>query len=289
MSVNRDGRWRLDVARAAAAVYASNPKIAAVAAAGSVGAGLADEWSDLEIDLYWHRAPDDDDRRRPIELLGGELETYWPYSAEEEEWGEEYRIGQLKVGISGFLVESAERFLDLVTNEGDPNTNAQMRVAAIQCSVPLAGEALLEQWKARCRVYPDDLRRRMVLRYLHPDRLAGWHLCDALVHRNDRLAVHDLLVAGQRSVLGTLHGLNRVFVANPRMKWEQSFLTSLEVAPAGIVERSARLWEGDLSSRVQTGAQLLVDVAELAAEHTRVDVSPVLEVLGARRPRIAAP
>jgi hypothetical protein len=38
------------VAERAAAVYAGNRKLAALAVAGSVGAGLADRFSDLELD-----------------------------------------------------------------------------------------------------------------------------------------------------------------------------------------------------------------------------------------------
>jgi hypothetical protein len=82
--------WRLDVARRVAAVYAGNPKVAATAAVGSVGSGIADEWSDLELDIYWHAPPSDEDRRRPIDVLGGHVEQSWPYSERDEEWGEEY-------------------------------------------------------------------------------------------------------------------------------------------------------------------------------------------------------
>lgn len=277
------------MARAAAAVYASNPKIAAVAAAGSVGTGWADEWSDLEIDLYWQHPPDDDDRRRPIAALGGAIDQYWPYSVDEEEWGEEYWIAQLKVGISGFLVESAERFLRRVTVDGDPDTNAQMRVAAIRSSVPLAGQGLLEQWKVRAERYPDELRRRMVLRYLAPERLSGWHLRNAFVDRSDMLALHDLLVRVQRCIFGALHGLNRIFLANPTMKWEKPFLASLEVAPEELVERCTRLWEGDLASRVRIAERLIGDVVTLAEEHTAVDLTSVRALLAEGRPQLTGP
>ncbi len=49
--------WRMAVARRAAAAYTGNPKLAAFAVAGSVGSGLADRFSDLEIDCYWHEPP----------------------------------------------------------------------------------------------------------------------------------------------------------------------------------------------------------------------------------------
>jgi hypothetical protein len=41
-------------------------------------------------------------------VLGGDIEQYWPYSEDEEEWGEEYSLEGLAVGISSFA-SSLER------------------------------------------------------------------------------------------------------------------------------------------------------------------------------------
>jgi hypothetical protein len=57
------------VARRAAVAYAGNAKLAALTVAGSVGSGLADRFSDLELDGYWLSAPSDLDRTGPIHAL----------------------------------------------------------------------------------------------------------------------------------------------------------------------------------------------------------------------------
>jgi hypothetical protein len=57
--LNVHAQWRLAVARRAAAAYTLNPKLAALTVAGSVGAGLADRFSDLEPDCYWSAGPSD--------------------------------------------------------------------------------------------------------------------------------------------------------------------------------------------------------------------------------------
>jgi hypothetical protein len=88
---NVHAAWRLAVAEQAARAYASNDKLAALAAAGSVGAGLADRFSDLELDCYWVDPPDDLDRSGPVHALGGDLEALWDYDSDEEEWSDEYR------------------------------------------------------------------------------------------------------------------------------------------------------------------------------------------------------
>ena len=54
---NVHAAWRIRVAEQAAGVYAGNRNLAALAVAGSVGAGTADRFSDLELDCYWVRPP----------------------------------------------------------------------------------------------------------------------------------------------------------------------------------------------------------------------------------------
>jgi hypothetical protein len=71
---NVHAAWRLALAERAARAYASNEKLAALTVAGSVGTGLADRFSDLELDCYWFDPPSDLDRAGPVHLLGGELE-----------------------------------------------------------------------------------------------------------------------------------------------------------------------------------------------------------------------
>ncbi len=56
-TANVHAAWRLARAERAARAYASNQKLAALTVAGSVGTGLADRFSDLELDCYWFDPP----------------------------------------------------------------------------------------------------------------------------------------------------------------------------------------------------------------------------------------
>ena len=86
--------WRLRAALRVAAAYGPAPNLAVVAVAGSVGAGLADRWSDLELDCYWREPASDEDRRKPILVLGADLEGFWDYDEDEEEWSEVYQLAR---------------------------------------------------------------------------------------------------------------------------------------------------------------------------------------------------
>ena len=67
---NAYAAWRMAVARRAAGAYEGNRNLAALAVAGSVGAGLADRFSDLELDGSWIGPPTGRDRVAPVHGRG---------------------------------------------------------------------------------------------------------------------------------------------------------------------------------------------------------------------------
>jgi hypothetical protein len=136
--------WRMAQARRAAQAYQANPKLAALAVAGSVGFGLADQFSDLELDCYWFSAPGNQDRTGPIDALGGDLTALWDYDQDEEEWSEDYRLRELDVTVSNLLTGTIERFVDQVIQHADSDPVKHMRLAALQRSCPLLGAELSE-------------------------------------------------------------------------------------------------------------------------------------------------
>lgn len=140
--MNVHAAWRMALAQRAAPVYARNEKLAAFAVAGSVGAGLADPFSDLELDCYWSDPPDERDRTAPIDALGGQVTALWDYDHDDQEWSEDYRIGELDVTVSNFPTAAIERFLDDVLLRADTDPVKHMRLASLQNSEPLVGSAL---------------------------------------------------------------------------------------------------------------------------------------------------
>src|SRR5689334_24691018 len=150
------------VAKRIAGTYAGNPNVAALAVAGSVGAGLADRFSDLELDCYWFRPPVDADRLGPVEAMGGTLLALWDFDEDDEEWSEDYRVGELDITVSNFLVSSAEQFLDDVVLRADTDPVRHMRLAAFQRCRPLLGAETMASWRVRADTFPDTLVTALV-------------------------------------------------------------------------------------------------------------------------------
>src|SRR5690348_8691674 len=100
---------RLALAEQAASAYVANPHVAAVLVAGSVGRGLADEHSDIELDVYWAEPPTPEERSAAVEGAGRER----VYDVVDElEWADGYLVDGVKVDTSGFLTSTIDGHLD---------------------------------------------------------------------------------------------------------------------------------------------------------------------------------
>jgi hypothetical protein len=280
---NVHAEWRMAVAQKAAAAYTRNPKLAALTVAGSVGAGLADRFSDLELDCYWSAGPSDRDRTGPIEALGGSLTALWDYDADEEEWSEDYRLGELDVTVSNFLTGTVDRCLDQVTGQADPDPVKHMRLAAVQRSYPLAGEPLVTSWRERAGQYPDRLVAAMVERSLNPQVLMGWGAREALARRGDDLAARALLSRIGYAVAGAVLALNRLYLPHRQLKWQQHLLSGLTVTPDRLTERLGQLFAPRIADAFQAAETLLADTVALAAARTEADLTSFREALSEKR------
>jgi hypothetical protein len=115
----------------------------------------------------------------------------WPFDRDEQEWSEDYRLGELDVTVSNFLVGTVESFIDDVVLRVDTDPVKHMRLAALQRSRPLVGAETIESWRARIAMYPDKLVVALVEQSLNPEVLRGWAARDALAGGSRSPAVRD--------------------------------------------------------------------------------------------------
>ena len=271
------------VAVRVAAAYAGNPDVAALAVAGSVGAGLADRFSDLELDCYWGRPPSAADRLHPVTAAGGSLLDLWDYDEDDEEWSEDYRVGELDITVSNFLVESAERFIDDVIVRASTDPVRHMRLAAIQRSHPLIGADLMASWRARAAAFPDELVSALVEQALSPDALRGWAARQALASRGDHLALSGLLARVGHAVFRAVLAVNRVYLPHQQLKGQRHLLSELTLTPDRFAERLRDLSARQPATSIRAAETLLADTAALVTAHTGADIADFRAELSERR------
>jgi hypothetical protein len=287
--VNVHAAWRLAVAERVAAASAGNPALAALTVAGSVGAGLADQFSDLEIDCYWTRPPADPERLAPVEALGGQLEALWDYDADDAEWSEDYRVGELDITISNFLASTVDQFLDDVLLEASTDPVRHMRLAAVQRSRPLLGAYLVESWRARAAQFPGRLVAALVEEALALEVLSGWAAREALLSRGDDLAVTALRSRTGQAVVKAVLALNHVYLPHRQLKWQRQLTAGLALAPDQFTERLAVISAGPPGPALQAAEALLTETADLAEAHSGARLEEFRATLQERRRSIDPP
>ena len=281
--------WRLRAAERVAVAYGPAPNLAVAAVAGSVGAGLADRWSDLELDCYWREPPSDEDRRGPIRALGVDLEGFWDYDEDEEEWSEVYQLGPLAVTISNFTVTTVERFLDAVLNDSDLDPVKHYRLAAIGSGRALRGAQALDTWRERLGTYPDALVVAVVEAALHPDRFPGWTARQALAERGDTIAVHSLLSAVAQGIFSAVLAINRMFQPHQLPKWQRRLLGTVPLRPTRIESRLDDIWHRGPLDAIAEAEALMYDTIELAEQELGVRLNQTRAELAEQRHAVEPP
>jgi hypothetical protein len=261
MSNQNEIMRRRRLAEIVAPAYAANPKVAGVLLAGSVARGIADEFSDIEIDIYWHTPPTDEDRTTPIEQSGwGVVYRH----VDENEWADGILVEGVKVDTSQFLVSTIDRYLDDALVRGDTEPECQVRITAIQHGRPLHGAELIERWRARAAVYPDLLAHAMLAEYC---AFRPRYLLEMLAARDDVLLLHQNLVAAEQMILSTLMGVNRVYAPHPFHKWLDWEIGQLAIAPRDLNRRLRQILRAEPRAAVDQLHQLIEETFALIERH----------------------
>lgn len=246
-----ESRALLEAARGLAREWVDEPRVRAVAAGGSVAAGTADAWSDLDLYVFWDPPPDPTSH----DLVG-----------EHEVRIDQTTAGGVSVEISHFLLARVEAMFEAVLVQCDPDAEKQNLVSSTVTAIPLYGEALLAAYVARAAHYPDELAQNMVR--LHLD-FADEAYLQVLAGRNDIIRLHDLLVHDAHSFAGILLGINRIYQPHPRFKGMPALLRRLAVAPPRFEERLVKMFSSPPAAAVALHEELAGEVLALVPTSLR--------------------
>jgi len=239
--------WRIELAERIAPIYTAIPDVAAVVVIGGVVRGRGDAYSDLDIAIFWGRAPQEDERRAAADQISVQFDgkiTPRSFKAapaiDKSEtgllWedmlylGGDSRIG-FKIDINHRTISAMERIFNDVIYDHDTHGHKLEVMYALQHVQVLYGIEIIRAWQTRCREYPDKLAQKLLNQHL--DQLN--FDVEMHVYRGDLHLYYMALVNAQHHLIRALMALNRVYP--PEFKRLDSLFEELAIKPPDLASR----------------------------------------------------
>lgn len=252
-----------------------------IAVTGSMARGVADEYSDVELNLWVDALPEAERWRFWLEEVGAtDLE---PSIGEIDVTGFRWTVCRFRgvwVEIGWALMDQFDAFIrDLAAGTFVDHERLQMGWTVRQ-AIPFRTEGRLATWQAALAGYPDGLAERVVAAQTQvwsDPHVPGvrW----ALAARRERMGLALRFVWDTQNLLRVLFAVNHIW--DHDLKWTDERSLDLPIKPAQLSSRiDAMFTLGDLRQAVEINQRLIVETLELA-KNQGFDVSSALRSMQA--------
>jgi predicted nucleotidyltransferase len=207
---------------------------------GSAARGDADFYSDLDLLLYVDELPPDGTLTQIRTAVGGTSPIRRGEPTEQFR-SEEFDLDGIRTELSFVTVSRAEQRLDELLDRIDEFDSPMQKILpGVLESLPLHGEELVEDWRARVRAYPEPLRRTVIER--HWNFVPLWYYADAMAARDTELWRLDMLIDAAFNLLAVLASLNRLYFTRFELKRMRALIARMELAPPRLSDRLESLF-----------------------------------------------
>src|SRR5512147_1156795 len=159
---NPHAKWRIDFAHQLAKRLEIFEGIKAIVIAGSVARDYADEYSDIEIPIFWETLPDDVTRHAIVSALNGKFLYAYDGPAHEDQ----LLIDGVQVDLWDVSTTQQEGILEDVLHKHRCDPGALNALDTIRSCIPLFGHEIVQEWKLRAQKYPDELAKKIIQEHL---------------------------------------------------------------------------------------------------------------------------
>jgi len=225
---NTHTKWRIDFAQTVAQQFKERDGIAAIVVAGSTARGWADEYSDLELPVFWDRVPDDQARIEIAQALEGDFLFGFDGPSHEDQ----LLIGKLQVDLWHIPLARQEGIIRDVLNGQRSDLEVLNALDTVRSCIPLFGQEIVQGWKKQAEQFPDPLAKRII-----EEQLPSFSIGELFLHaqRGNPTAFFGQLAQLQQKVFLVLLALNSCYF--PTFKWIYQCLEGLELKPPDIADR----------------------------------------------------
>ncbi|MBN2005880.1 MAG: nucleotidyltransferase domain-containing protein [Anaerolineae bacterium] len=251
---NSNTLWRIDFARKLAGDIIPFQGVRAIVVAGSVARGYADEYSDVEIPIFWNVLPDDAQRHAIVRALNAEfLYAYDGPSAEDQ-----LLINGVQIDLWHVTVADEEAVIEAVLEGRNLDLGSLNALDTVRSCISLYGHDIVERWKDRAQAYPDELAERLVR-----DHIVSFRVADLFIQaaRDNPTVFYGQLSQLHQELFLVLLALNRCYF--PTFKWLYRALDAMPLKPEAIDLRLRRAFTLPYAEAIADTRQLLEETLAL--------------------------
>jgi hypothetical protein len=251
---NPHAKWRIEFAQRLARRLEGFEGIQAIVVAGSVARDYADEYSDLEIPIFWDALPSDATRHAVVNALNAKFLFNYDGPAHEDQ----LLIDGVQVDLWDVSVAHQEEILDTVLRKHQFDLGMLNALDTIRSCIPLFGQETVQMWKLRAQEYPEELAEKIIREHLATFSVGELFI---LAQRNNPTAFNSRLSFLQQEAFLVLLALNRRYF--PTFKWIYQALESLQVKPEAIDRRFRKVYTVSSMEAIEDTKLILEETVHL--------------------------
>jgi hypothetical protein len=274
LKMTQASQQRLELAKRLVGGYASLPSTRGILLTGSVAEGCADEFSDLDIIVYCDVLPSEETLDAAMRANGANERKWILGDRDEGELMEAYVIDGVECQFAHTTIDSWDRQINTVHRDLDVKNPIQKALSGVLLGIPMSGDPLIAEYKAKAADYPEALARKMVEVHLQ-SIVPFWVIEDRLAQRDTLLWRTEMVVQAVQNLLGVLAGLNRLYYTTFQFKRMGLFIEQMAIKPPDLQTRIDGLLR-DVDNASGPLRQLVSRTVDLVEQHMpEVDTSAV--------------
>lgn len=272
-------RRRVELARRIAEPHLELGAVS-VLVVGSAAVGDADEWSDLDLGIYYDRLPGADELAQARDALG---------AGDVMPLGGDHAAGMVleQFPLDGVACQLIHQTFDAwrasvstVLDDHDTQTPTQKALVGLHGGLVLHGADRIDELRSGAS-YPEALATAMVRD--HQQIFPLWALQGSLRTRDAELWQRGELVKGLQSLLAMLAAVNRRFFSSFQLKQVTRLVSSFEHAPPDFAVRLQHALTAPIEDAVASLETMTAEVLDLVEAHVpEADTSALRARIGRR-------
>jgi hypothetical protein len=277
-SMNDRRQYLLELAKRNVKAYIANSKVKAA----MVAEGLCDEYSDIDMSIYYSDLPTDEELHIARQQNQGSERLWVIGDRSDGGFVEAYLVDGVECQFGHVTIAQWEQDIANILEKLDVKSPLMKAMSGTLICIPLYNEILIQQWKAKVAEYPDALAQAMVEQHLHFFPL--WGVQQHLAERDATLFYYQVLVEAAQNLLGVLSGLNRLYYSTFQFKRMRRFVEQMSIAPKNVADRIESLFHAapDAAAvRLEALVQKTLDLVDI--HMPQVDTSLAKRRLGWRK------